>query len=105
MEKKDNLKFLNIDDSHYKTRISRKFENRKPYQPVNFKVIVSFIPGTVLDILVKEGQEVIKGEDLMILDAMKMQNKLKAPVAGKVKCFAVNKGDKVSKGTILLELE
>jgi len=48
---------------------------------------------------------VSKGEDLMILDAMKMQNKLKCIMNGKVKSIAVKKGDKVSKGTVLLELE
>jgi len=41
----------------------------------------------------------------MILDAMKMQNKLKCIMDGKVKSISVNKGDKVSKGTVLLELE
>jgi biotin carboxyl carrier protein len=55
--------------------------------------------------MVKAGQSVKKGEDLMILDAMKMQNKLKCNMDGRVKSVAVNKGDKVSKGTLLLELE
>ena len=41
----------------------------------------------------------------MILDAMKMKNKLKANMDGKVKSIAVKMGDKVSKGTVLLELE
>jgi biotin carboxyl carrier protein len=105
MDKNDNLKFLNIDTSLYKTRVSKKFENRKPYQPANPKIIISFIPGTVLDILVREGQLVRKGEELMILDAMKMQNKLKSSIEGKIRKLFVNKGDKVSKGTVLLELE
>jgi len=105
MTKKDTLGFLNINTSLYQTRISRKFENRKPYKPADPKVILSFIPGTVLDILIKTGQIVKKGEILMILDAMKMKNKLKANMDGKVKSIAVKMGDKVSKGTVLLELE
>jgi biotin carboxyl carrier protein len=105
MDKTDNLKFLNIDTSLYKTRVSKKFENRKAYQPANPKIVVSFIPGIVLDILVKEGVEVEKGQGLIILDAMKMQNKLKSSVGGRVKKIFVNKGDKVSKGTVLLQLE
>jgi biotin carboxyl carrier protein len=105
MDKKDNLRLLNIDTSLYKTRISKKFENRKPYQPANPRIIISFIPGTVLNILVKEGQQVEKGEELMILDAMKMQNRLKSSIRGKVKKIFANKGDKVTKGTVLLELE
>ena len=99
------LGFLNIDTSLYKTRISNKFTNRKPYQPADPRIILSFIPGTVLDIFIEPGQDVSKGDILMILDAMKMQNKLKCSMDGRVKSIAVKKGDKVSKGTVLLELE
>lgn len=105
MNKKDTLGYLNIDTSLYKTRISSKFEKRKLYQPADPKIILSFIPGTVLDIFIKAGQEVKKGEVLMILDAMKMQNKLKCNMDGKVKTIPVKKGDKVSKGSVLLVLE
>lgn len=105
MKENDELGFLNIDTSLYKTRISEKFRNRKSYKPADPRIILSFIPGTVLDIFIEKGQLVKKGEVLMILDAMKMQNKLKCIMDGKVKSIAVNKGDKVSKGTILLELE
>ena len=105
MNKNDKLGFLNIDTSLYQTRISNKFKNRKSYQPVNPRIILSFIPGTVLDIFIEPGQKVTKGQDLMILDAMKMQNKLKCNMDGKVKSIAVKKGDKVSKGTVLIELE
>ena len=105
MNKKDKLGFLNIDTSLYQTRISSKFENRKPYHPADPKIILSFIPGTVLDILVEPGKYVTKGEDLMILDAMKMKNRLKCNMDGKVKSIMVKKGDNVSKGTVLLELE
>jgi biotin carboxyl carrier protein len=105
MEKKDTLKILNIDTSLYKTHVSKKFENRKNYEPLDPKKILSFIPGTVLDIMVKEGQSVSKGEDLMILDAMKMQNRLKAGIPGIIKKIHVNKGDRVSKGTLLIDLE
>ena len=105
MKKEDKPGYLNIGSSLYQTRISTKFKNRKPYQPVDPKIILSFIPGTVLDIFVTVGQDVKKGQELMILDAMKMQNRLKCPMDGKVKSIAVNKGVKVSKGTVLLELE
>lgn len=105
MNKNDKFGFLNIDTSLYLTRISNKFQSRKPYKPADPRIILSFIPGTVLDIFIEPGQSVSKGEDLMILDAMKMQNKLKCNMNGKVKSIAVKKGDKVSKGTVLLEFE
>ncbi|MBK7133470.1 MAG: acetyl-CoA carboxylase biotin carboxyl carrier protein subunit [Bacteroidales bacterium] len=105
MNKDEKLGFLNINTSLYQTRLSEKFKNRKSYQPADPKIILSFIPGTVLNIFVKTGDSVKKGDDLMILDAMKMQNKLKCPMHGKVKSIAVEKGAKVSKGTVLIELE
>jgi biotin carboxyl carrier protein len=105
MDKNDKLGYLNINASLYQTRISNKFLNRKTYQPVNPKIILSFIPGTVIDIFIKPGQKVTTGDDLMILDAMKMKNKLKCQMDGIVKSIAVRKGDKVSKGTVLMELE
>jgi biotin carboxyl carrier protein len=103
--KDDMLGYLNIDTSLYKTRISNKFKKRIPYQPADPRIILSFIPGTVLDIFVEPGQFVSKGDNLMILDAMKMQNKLKCNMDGTVKSISVKKGDKVSKGTVLLELQ
>jgi biotin carboxyl carrier protein len=105
MKNNEKLGVLNIDTSLYKTRISSRFENRKFYKSPDPHLILSFIPGTVLDILVKPGQLVRKGDDLMILDAMKMQNMLKCSMDGKVKTIMVRKGDKVSKGKVLLELE
>ena len=105
MNKDEKLGFLNINTSLYQTRLSEKFENRKSYKPADPKIILSFIPGTVLNIFIETGDTVRKGDDLMILDAMKMQNKLKCPMDGKVKSIAVEKGAKVSKGTVLIELE
>jgi biotin carboxyl carrier protein len=99
-----NLSQLNINSTRYITRLSRSFLNRKFYKPADPKIIQSFIPGTVLDIMVKEGDSVKEGDDLMILDSMKMQNKLKSPAGGFIKSIKVKKGDKVSKGTVLLDL-
>jgi biotin carboxyl carrier protein len=97
--------FLNINNILYQTRISKKFRNRKKYVPADPKRILSFIPGKVVDIYVTTGQSVQKGELLMILEAMKMQNRLRCIMDGKVKSIQVAVGDKVSKGTLLIELE
>ena len=101
---KEEFKTLNINTTLYHTRLSRKFENRKPYIPANPFIVASFIPGTILELLVKEGQDVEPGEDLLVLDAMKMQNRLKSPVKGRVKKIFVKSGDKVARGTVLVEL-
>lgn len=100
----EELGFLNINSSLYKTRLNRKFINRKPFKKADPGMVTAFIPGTILDILVEEGQGVEKGDYLFILDAMKMQNKLVSPARGKVKKINVRKGDRVSRGNILLEL-
>jgi len=100
----DILGFLNINSGIYKTRISESFRNRKSYKPADPKLILSFIPGTIIEIFVKEGQNVKKGEELMILDAMKMKNKLKSSMDGKIKRICVDKGTRVPKGVVLIEL-
>ena len=105
MDKEKQLGVLNIDASLYKTRISEKFRNRIPYTPSDPASISSVIPGTILDVLVKPGQKVKKGEELMILEAMKMQNILKSPADGRIRLIPVSKGDKVAKGTLLLQME
>jgi biotin carboxyl carrier protein len=105
MNPKEEMEFLNINDSLYQTRISNKFKTRIKYQPADPKLILSFIPGTVLDIFVTPGQSVKKGEILLILDAMKMQNRLKSSMDGIIKSIAVSEGDRISKGVLLIELE
>jgi biotin carboxyl carrier protein len=105
MIKKEKLEFLNINDSLYLTRISNKFKKRIKYQPADSRMIFSFIPGTVLEIFVKPGQSVKKGELLLILDAMKMQNQLRCHTDGKIKSIVASRGDRVSKGALLIELE
>ena len=96
---------LNINSTHYTTRLSKKFINRKPWIPADPGRIISYIPGTILDILVNEGQVVEQGEDLIVLEAMKMQNFMKSTLGGTIKTICVKKGDKVGKGTVLLEIE
>jgi len=96
---------LNINSTLYTTRLSNKFINRKPWSPVYPGRIISYIPGTILDVLVSEGQVVEKGEDLIILEAMKMQNFMKSYLGGTIKSICVKKGDRVGKGTVLLEIE
>ncbi len=104
MKNTENLKSLNINSTLYKTRISKKFENRKPYAPANANFVFSFIPGTITEILVNIGDMVEKGTELIVLDAMKMQNRLKSGTKGQVKRINFKKGDRVSKGEILVEI-
>jgi biotin carboxyl carrier protein len=63
------------------------------------------MPGLVLELLVEPGQAVQKGDSLIILEAMKMENVLKAAGDGVVKALKVEKGAAVTKGQVLLEME
>ena len=63
------------------------------------------IPGLVLKILVSVGQQVSKGDGLIILEAMKMENILKAAVPGVVKAIKVTEKTAVDKGAVLIEME
>lgn len=63
------------------------------------------MPGMVLKILVTPGQQINKGDGLVILEAMKMENILKATGPATVKAIKVNERTAVEKGTVLIELE
>ena len=105
MSSQKNYEKINIDESCYKTQLTEKFKNRKKWEAPDLKKITSFIPGTIVDIFVKKGQEVKKGEELLILEAMKMRNRVKAPIDGKIKSIKVKKTQVVPKNFLLIELK
>ena len=105
IESKSKFKTLNIDGTSYKTNLISKFENRKKYTVPNAKKIISVIPGTIVKIFVKKGQKVRRGDNVMILEAMKMQNQIKSPRPGIIKSIEVSEGEKVAKGILMMELE
>lgn len=61
------------------------------------------MPGLVLNVLVEEGQEIAEGQEIMILEAMKMENAIKSPQAGTILSIAVRNQEKVEKNQILIE--
>jgi len=63
------------------------------------------MPGKIIKIQVKEGDEVTKGEGIIIMEAMKMENELKAPTTGKVKKIIVKEGQNVDAGADLIFFE
>ncbi|MCB0443032.1 MAG: acetyl-CoA carboxylase biotin carboxyl carrier protein subunit [Flavobacterium sp.] len=63
------------------------------------------MPGLILEINVSVGQEVKENENLLILEAMKMENSFASPRDGVIKSIAVAKGDAVDKGQLLIEFE
>lgn len=63
------------------------------------------MPGLVLEISVEGGQQVSKGDALLILEAMKMENVIKSPTDGVIKNISVNKGEIVEKNQLILNFE
>src|ERR1700744_5536223 len=61
------------------------------------------MPGLVLKVIVAEGDEVRKGDNLFVLEAMKMENIIKSPADVIVKTVKIKPGDKVEKGQVLLQ--
>jgi len=67
--------------------------------------VKSPMPGTILDIKVNVGAKVKKGQLLLILEAMKMENEIFAPVDGTVSQITVSKGSTVSTNDILMAIQ
>ena len=63
------------------------------------------MPGLVLNVMVEENVEVKKGDSLLVLEAMKMENILKSSAEGIVKKVLINKGDKVEKNQVLIQFK
>jgi pyruvate carboxylase len=95
---------LEIDGTEYKTLFTKKWANRKPWVANDPNKIAAHIPGTIVEVFVKEDQEVKEGDVLLILQAMKMENRITAPFDAKVKKIYVGKGEKLPKNTLMIEL-
>lgn len=67
--------------------------------------IKSPMPGLVLEINIKVGDEVKENQSLLILEAMKMENSISSPRDGIIKSITVKKGDAIDKGIVLIEFE
>lgn len=67
--------------------------------------LTSGMPGKIIKVLVKEGDEVEEGAPLLIMEAMKMENEMKAPTSAKIKKVLVAAGDNVETGATLIQFD
>lgn len=103
-EKKIRFSSIDIDGVKYKTLLTHKFKHRKKYEEYNPGKVRAFIPGLITEIFFKQKKHVKEGDTVLILDAMKMMNKVIAPMDGELKLF-VKKQDIVSKDQVLFEIK
>ena len=114
----DNIANVEVNGTSYKVELDKPVKAApKPVtrpaaapitkQPTASKKdgVKSPLPGVILDIKVKEGDTVKRGQTIIILEAMKMENNINANKDGKVAEIKVNKGDSVLEGTDLVIIE
>lgn len=69
------------------------------------KSIISPMPGSIVSVSVEAGQSVAEGQELLIVEAMKMQNIIKSEIEGKVKKVNVKPGQSVAVDELLIEFQ
>lgn len=102
---------LKIDGQPYTVAIKEPIDQLLSSMGLDLKAMQKIepvkapMPGMILKVLVEPGQQINKGDGLLILEAMKMENVLKATGPATVKAIKINERTAVEKGTILIELE
>lgn len=90
------------------TTISSTFEAPTPSTatpiPTEPGAVTAPLPGRVLEVQVKEGQQIKSGDVLLVLEAMKMANEIRAPQDGAIKTVHVKAGDTVEKGQPMITI-
>lgn len=80
----------------------RRSERRRPTRPGD---VATSMPGAVIDVLVSSGDAVTAGQPVLILEAMKMETEVQAPISGTVSVVHVIKGDRANPDETLIEIE
>ena len=102
---------IRIDGQAHKVAIKEEIDQLLSSMGMDMKAmqkaepVKAPMPGMILKVLVKPGQQINKGDGLLILEAMKMENVLKANGTATVKAIKVNERTAVEKGAVLIELE
>jgi biotin carboxyl carrier protein len=102
---KPEFKILTIQDTDYKTTFNEKFEKRVKWEKPDLRKVWSHLPGTLIKLYVKKGDKVKMGQPLLVFEAMKMLNTVKASQDGIIGDIQVKPGDKFPKNHLLLQFE
>jgi biotin carboxyl carrier protein len=85
--------------------VAEEARRKEPAPPTGEETISAPLPGLVVEVRVREGEEVEVGQVLLVLEAMKMENEIPSPRAGRVSRVLVKPGEAVNVGDPLLVLE
>lgn len=103
-EKNEYVDFI-VTARKYKTLLTKKYKNRPIWHKPEAGDVTAHLPGTIIKIDVKEGQTVEAGQLLLIHEAMKMQNRVVAPISGVVVQVNVREGDHIAKNHLMVKIE
>ena len=101
---------IKINNREYKLNVKDKYDellHEMGFDSMQMKKggdIKAPMPGLVLNVMVSPGQQIKEGDAILVLEAMKMENVLKASSDGEVKKIIVKKGDKVEKNQLMVSL-
>ena len=95
---------IEVEAVDERTRRIQELTGRRPVRAAS-GIVQAPMPGLVVRVAVTEGQHVAAGTELVVVEAMKMENQLRAPRAGVVAKVHVAVGEAVEKGTPLVTLE
>lgn len=107
-DKTDKTAAVKVNGSIYKVTVEDQFDQllkqlgMDNLTTAKVQQIKAPMPGLVLSVLVAVGDEVKKGDSLLVLEAMKMENMIKSPTDGIIKKIAIKQGDKVEKNEVLI---
>jgi biotin carboxyl carrier protein len=97
----DNKMLVNVTEA---MKVYRGFKPSGLSQ-ANAGTLVTDMPGKIVKILTTQGAAVNQGDTLLILEAMKMENEIKAGIDGIVKTVNVSEGQTIESGTLMIEIE
>ena len=97
-------RFETIARTELQERATKLIEEARSLSEIKTEVKAP-MPGMILKIKKRAGDKIAKGESVLILEAMKMENDLRAPASGMIKTLNVTEGTAVEKGAILFSIE
>lgn len=98
---------LGYQNSEYEVRVEKKRVHElrkhmvKKTEVSKAEKVIAHMPGLILDIKVKQGDEVKKGQGICVIDAMKMENEILAPKKGNIARLEVEEGQEIDKGHLI----